>query len=306
MWRFLSLVGIALLLIGISVYFHIDSLEQTRAFARQGQIDAQELDVLHNVISQIAGSLPGTNVQINSDRIEGGLNFYVFDSRLDKSGRIAKQLVRNCAFIRRNMDMFCDAALVDDFISSRRLDVVPDLGGGDWPTDKPYPTKPISPTELQGLRRAMSSWVLAHEVGHYLNGDAEGHFDEGTFLDKVSSATLLQQRELAADQFVLKFFNEPAGIDIGIYQFIIQIVNTEIKAKLCPDIDLAQVCSKVPSFVGISNPYQTLFYQNAMLHPEYLIRAIRLLYLSMDSHRELEPFRVPVENIINDLKLSRN
>lgn len=126
-------------------------------------------------------------------------------------------------------------------------------------------------------QRAFVFWVIGHELGHIVRGDASGSFD-ATALDRlVSDSDLDRATELAADEFAaaqiakLKDHWEIEAMPMA-------LLNAEIESKVGP--------VSVPG-VGLIFDYRDsshVDFVNRGSHPEFVIRATRMLSVLAGSY----------------------
>src|SRR5262249_12444265 len=130
------------------------------------------------------------------------------------------------------------------------------------------------PTEsVEAVEGILHFWVIGHEIGHVLSDHRPAHFMAGHIEDIVASSSLDQKTAIAADEW-----------------FVRQIVAFDLQRRQKVDVMLmsliyAQVRAKVGSdhlFPGTGLPLtnQWIEYARKGSHPEFVIRATRMLSLS--------------------------
>ena len=128
--------------------------------------------------------------------------------------------------------------------------------------------------EFNRAERNVFLWVIGHEVGHIVNGDAPAHFRENRIKAIAAPSSLGQYRKVRADAwFVRQLRSEPKR-------------QREVEVTLL-DLLYAQVRAKVGTkhlypVTGVPITDQLVEYARLGDHPEFVIRATRMLSLSFD------------------------
>jgi len=68
--------------------------------------------------------------------------------------------------------------------------------------------------------------------------------------------------------------------------YLVGVLNTQVRLKACPGLSPLQYCSKIQPGAGIFYPDVDLLFDGSGTHPEFVIRAIRLIDL-FDSKESL-------------------
>jgi hypothetical protein len=213
--------------------------------------------------------------QINRAPSEGKLTIVLIDSDRLERAQPAAGVAQNCTYTGVQTLVICDVALVRRFLAERDLDkkVVSTFDADGHVTSSSLQLRDRA--SLDEDYRMMLEWILAHELGHILNGDQKTHFTSDRLEDPVSAASIDQSRELAADAFVARQFDGTK--DDGFYLFLVGILQSEINRKACPDRSPQLSCPNIQTGVLIFSPNDYVRYSRKGTHPEYIIRMDRLL-----------------------------
>ncbi len=104
-----------------------------------------------------------------------------------RPGFAVAQFASNCSYLGDGATIICDAGLVERF-----------LGGDAYEASRRAHI-------VQSNSLALSSWIVAHELGHLVNGDGKTHFALGRAAPATTAKMELQQRiELRADEFAAR------------------------------------------------------------------------------------------------------
>lgn len=222
--------------------------------------------------------------QVGRKPSEGYVSLVLIDSeRLDQAS-LTPALARNCTFTGSQDLIICDVALVRKFLSDRDLDKrsvsTYDADGHVVGSQ----LKRLDPASLKRTYQLMLEWILGHEIGHILNGDRRTHFTSARLEDPVSPRTIDQERELNADAFLARQYEDDDGADLEFYLFLVDILQREINRKACPDRSPGQGCPNIQVGVLIFSPNDYIRYSAKGTHPEFIIRMDRLLVLADEQH----------------------
>jgi hypothetical protein len=199
--------------------------------------------------------------QINRGPRPGLLNVYVI--RRGLGARVldlpagADQAIGNCAAAGSPGIVVCDAGFLDSFLD--------DIGVGPTLARMPEPLERRAQHE-----RALALWVVGHEIGHVVFGDAPSHFVANGMTSEVPTASVGYVRELRADSFFVARVSADEGRAIGAAQLVIDVLNAEIHRKI----------GEVPQGVGILYDYnnrKAVTYVRRGTHPEFVVRGARVL-----------------------------
>jgi hypothetical protein len=172
----------------------------------------------------------------------------------------------------------CDAALLNEFLSARDLDKEAFRVESETPTGTPFAIRPLSHEALKLRRRQLVLWIIGHELGHWrLNHDAR-HFGPSPLDQKLLITSVRQSQELEADAFAIGLLSKPYAEDAEFYSFIYAFLFNEARMKLCPDVSPLQPCDGLGFGVGLPLPVREIVVSTEQTHPEYVVRALRLMY----------------------------
>ena len=198
--------------------------------------------------------------QINGSPRNGFVNLYFLKSGL-KHQRLpagASALLGNCTYAGEHGIIFCDSDFLAEFLPMHGFDTVP-----------AHRTEHVAISVR--TRETFLFWVLGHELGHIVNGDGAVHFGNQAGMEQpIARDDLNQKRELKADEYCARrAYASNRSLDLE--TFLLGLVNNEIEAK----VGVVKVAG-----VGILWDYtnkKVVEYLNAGDHPEYVVRATRLL-----------------------------
>jgi hypothetical protein len=179
--------------------------------------------------------------------------------------------------------IICDAHLFDELMHHRGFDRETDLGHRDWPVDELPPVVPRSAEEQSQRRLQLVTWVLGHEIGHLSVKSTERTVDVNSFLSEQPAQRLTQTVEVLADQHVFQGSGLVPSERNDLEGFLVTALNAELHLKYCPTLDVVQYCHKIPAGVGILFDYNSvskLDIDASAMHPEFLLRLIRLVTLT--------------------------
>lgn len=126
-------------------------------------------------------------------------------------------------------------------------------------------------------QRAFVFWVIGHELGHIVRGDATASFDAIALDELVADSNLDRAAELAADEFAAAQIAKLPD-HWKIESMLIDLLNAEIESKVGP--------TEVPG-VGLIFDYRDsshIDFVNRGTHPEFVIRGTRMLTVLADSY----------------------
>lgn len=118
--------------------------------------------------------------------------------------------------------------------------------------------------------------VLGHEVGHVLRGHARTHFVSNAY-ERVPliTSSALQLQELEADSVVAAVACTDSTLRFDMTRMLLDMLNEELAAKQ----------KHQPFGVGVHYDYistESIEYSTIGSHPEFLVRALRMLALIRD------------------------
>jgi hypothetical protein len=256
----------------------LDVLQQKDYLSQQPE---EYRDVLAELMARSGSPLA---LNVNNGRHDNAINFLLVASdvneRLDLPlllwTRLAQVILHNCNYVGISNTIVCSQDTVDAFFTTYLKEDadVRYLPGG-------HPLRPDDLT-VATARRAFLFWVLGHELGHLAHGDVDSHFATPLGLQEFASADELQQeKELRADAYCADLIVKPAsGVAHVTYvkileQILIALANDEVITR-----HLAK--GQGPGLLKYYSPSELIAYENQGDHPEYVIRATRMLKILAD------------------------
>jgi hypothetical protein len=165
----------------------------------------------------------------------------------------------NCAVAAAPNVIVCDAGFLDTMFATFGFDEFAPRGadGARFRT---------------AMESALLLWILGHEIGHVVNGDAPSHFAPGALVAVTSVSTLMHRRELTADSFFVARASADTARGRLVSDMAMNLINQEIRRKV----------GAVPPGVGILFDYtnrKVVTYLSTGTHPEFIVRSTRMLGL---------------------------
>jgi hypothetical protein len=299
MTRFAVLVAAGAALLTVGVYSRtaqsgtFDELRAVRV------TDAWARDAIETISARLDAIAPAWSVVETAHARGRSIEVVLFRSGPATPG----QYDGGCRALVTQALVLCDSTLLDELLRRLELNVIDDPNGPEQvPSDEARPSIPAPETRLAELRRTLALWMLGHEVGHVVKGHHTAAPPAGGEFAAVPNLTISERRELEADEFVLSLFDEPAGRDGALYGFLIEALNLEVRRSLCPGQSVRIDCPKVQRGVGIFyNEDEHLLFQPGGSHPAYVIRLLRLLYLT-DQRTDMDVVGYTVRRAVNRLR----
>lgn len=257
-----------------------DQLRAALALLQHKEYLSANTNEYRRILTEIlAKSGLSLKLNINADLQEKSLNFLLLspdiNTRLDVPieffSPVAQRLLHNCNYVGILNTIVCSQDFIDSFFDTylRKESDVPYLPSKHKLRDDDL-------TLITG-KRAFLFWVLGHEMGHLADGKADSHFGTALGLQDLTSPDELQQAaELRADAYCVKLLvqrvpsKHPTAYPKNIEQILITLANDEVITR-----HLTQGLG--PGLLKYYSSSELITYQNAGDHPEYVIRAIRML-----------------------------
>jgi hypothetical protein len=217
--------------------------------------------------------------QINRRLREDYINLYFFCSDgAPASENLTQDYANNCALVGAPNIVICDAGFF------RRLAVTKNLAGGV--------------VTLPQVERNLFIWVIGHEMGHVLHGDAPSHFGADKLSELVPNATLDQSREIAADDWFatrLASFSD----ELLIENTLVRLIFAEVAHKVGGE--------NIHPGTGMPIVSNFIDYANASTHPEMIIRAVRILAIRYNAgeNKDKEIMAYEINRFIQILRLKK-
>jgi hypothetical protein len=220
-------------------------------------------------------------VNINGETRSDSVNFLLLASDINEKPDLpllfftplAQNLLHNCNYIGVSNTIICSQDFIDGFFNTYlRVDAdVVYLPG-------PHPLKKDTLTVVTA-KRAFIFWILGHELGHLVHGDLDSHFGTPLGIQGFGTLDELQQdKELKADSYCAELTvrrsikTKRTAFTTNLEQILIALANDEVITRgLSPG-----------QGVGLLKYYsasELIVYKNTGSHPEYVIRAARMLKL---------------------------
>jgi len=157
----------------------------------------------------------------------------------------------NCTYLGDEKSIVCDAGIVEEFFS-----------------DEAYANARIPPNGRSNAT-ALATWIIAHEIGHLINGDGAASFGVGTQALALPALTAFQKREVEADRFAGKLL-----LNTEVWNNLIGFLSYDLMYAELRKVDPEQVFA--PS-VGAPLPTETIDLFSCGSHPHYVFRALSIL-----------------------------
>ncbi len=126
---------------------------------------------------------------------------------------------------------------------------------------------PINRRSDAGALRDLYIWLLSHEIGHVVDGDGYGDFTGHSIEVTTSQTQQVRVAEERADAFASRQIYSNRQIGSNVTFLLISLLNEEAFKK--------QGSRSVG--VGLTNTRSKIQIKSGGTHPEFLVRAMRLL-----------------------------
>lgn len=278
----LLIVGI-LVLIGYSVRAPIGERIATSIMDHSLTTDRRNGELSQIVERLLAGTALEDRWQINKRPKKHQLNLYVIDRASESVlPTFARRLVNNCAYVGQPNVIVCDENVLMDFLR--------DVGVVEWHDGHPQEVE-----FLEAKQRAFLYWIIGHELGHVLRGHRASHFRPDGFKAMVASSTVSHKQEYEADAFVVEQLAKDTQLQTDLETMLMDVINAEVRRKVGADL---------PAGVGLIFDYngdRVVKYLRAGTHPEYVVRAARMLLISAELSGD-EGFKNFVEGFVRHMR----
>lgn len=210
--------------------------------------------------------------QINSKPRSNYINLFVvgFDNAPSTSipkERVA-QLKGNCSYVGQPSTIVCDEALLSSFLSR--------AGVSDW-----YKGHSLEGQMIGRDQQAFLYWIVGHEIGHIVKKHKPAHFSAGAFEAMVETSSLSMRQELEADTFAVLQMQYDSAYRVAVESMLIDVVNSQIRRKLGGDLPAGV------SIIYDYNDQRIVEYLRSGSHPEFVVRAARMLSVSAEASQDL-------------------
>jgi hypothetical protein len=188
----------------------------------------------------------------------------------------AQSILHNCNYVGLDSTIVCAQDFVDTFFNTylKKDANVHYLPGKE--------TRRHDALNVSTAHRAFLFWVLGHELGHLAHGDLDSQFGSPFGMEQPATADELQQdKELRADSYCADLISKPA-LAVGhttyakvLIQDLITLANEEVITRHLTK-------GEGPGLLKYYSQGDTITYEEKGQHPEYVIRATRLLKIIAD------------------------
>lgn len=198
---------------------------------------------------------------INKTIEAGNLNilFVDIDSSI-KNGIKLQGLKNNCGYLGKANLIICDYEFGNNFLKSKGV-------------LKYYESNAMWHERKALSQRIFLQWVLGHEIGHILLKHKAKHFKEDQLNQEVANENILHSDELEADSFFVSKVIQNDKIEIALTSILIDILNCEIRNKV------GNIDAIGNGIIFDYSNQKMVEYTNLQTHPEFVIRASRILML---------------------------
>lgn len=218
---------------------------------------------------------------INSRDASSPISIYILDSR----GLQGEELTRfrnNCRYLGDGYRIVCDVSLIRNMVTHFGLDKREETESDvDGHIVKRYLVAE-SETKVRNHYNTMLTWVLAHELGHLVNGHrGEFYFQNHAFDKAIPVGSYCHKLELEADAFLASLYSSESE-QTDLYLFLYDLVNREISRQMCPNQSVVLHCEKIAPGTGLSIAKEPLTYTTDKSHPDYILRLLRMVDIIHD------------------------
>ena len=184
---------------------------------------------------------------------------------------LAQDLLHNCNYVGFSNTIICSQDFIDSFFNTYLRS---ESGIAYLPSNHPLRKDALTITTA---KRAFLFWVLGHELGHLVHGDLDSHFGTALGLQEFGPLDELQQdKELRADSYCAELLvkhslpTKRTTYTNNMEQILITLANDEV-------ITRHLTAGLGPGLLKYYSSNELIAYQNQGDHPEYVIRAARML-----------------------------
>jgi hypothetical protein len=246
--------------------------ELVRAVQDKGVL-ANETGYIPQILTLlVSGTRFANHVNVNRPLEDSSLNFYLLShelhTRIDTPRAILQSgILGNCAYVGVSNVIICDSDFIDRFLFEHGV--------------FSQVSKDMLPEAKREYQPAFVAWVLGHELGHVVAGDAPAHFEVANALEqkRMAAIALVQETESAADLYAARQIEKDKQLTTSLEAMLMLLIDQEVAEKN----------GKSPSYgVGLHWDYaneRIIQYFANQDHPEFVIRATRILtVIAADTH----------------------
>jgi hypothetical protein len=256
----------------------IDLLQKPQYLSKE---TAEYQDVLSELLAKSASQLA---LNLNNGIRPNSINFLLVAADVNERADLpillltptAQSILHNCNYVGLDNTVVCSQDFIDAFFDTylKKDADVHYLPGKE-------PPRP-DVLNIPNARRAFLFWVLGHELGHLAHGDLDSHFGSQLGLQDLAKADELQQdKELRADSYCADLLVKPPRLAHRItypkifIQNLIALANDEVITRHLKK-------GEGPGLLRYYSLGDLITYESNSDHPEYVIRAVRLLKIVAD------------------------
>lgn len=251
----------------------LDLLQQKEYLSPQTE---EYRDVLTELMAKSGSPLA---LNVNNGLRDNAINFLLVAADVNERPDLplmlftplAQDILHNCNYVGISNTIVCSQDTVDTFFTKYLKE---DADVRYLPDGRPLRPDDLT---LATAKRAFLFWVLGHELGHLAHGDVDSHFATPLGLQEFATSDELQQeKELRADAYCADLAVEPTSGAAHVThvkileQVLIALANDEVITR-----HLSR--GQGPGLLKYYSSSELIEYQNQGDHPEYVIRATRIL-----------------------------
>lgn len=275
--KFFLLIFFALALVAIGHLQEPDTDDELQTI-RQSSADPQWIAITKDVMTEFMRQT--TEIRswsINAPDQNAAIIIYIFDSeRIRGSG--LNTFRNNCRYLGDGRQIVCDVSLFRNLVSrydlDKREEVETDTNGH---IVRRYVVANDESTTIEQYK-LMMTWVLGHELGHLVHKhQGQVYFQQHTFDKAIPAESYCHKIELEADAFLVSVFPAQNGGFKDLYLFVYELVNREIRRRVCPGQPLVAYCDKIFPGTGLAITGKPVGYTADDSHPDYIVRLLRIL-----------------------------
>jgi hypothetical protein len=250
--------------------------------ARAGALcEPNALHVKEDLEFLVSGTRFEGRLRLNAAPDRKALNVLFFCGKREALPARVQAVSGNCAYIGEPATIACDASYFDEFIV--RTGLAQELR-----------TVPSLDANLAQARRYLITWILGHEIGHVARGHRSSHFAANRIDEIVASSSIDQRLELEADAwFVDQLPRDPARRR-SLELLLLDLVYAQVRAKVGSE-------NLFPA-TGVPLTSSLILYGEQGTHPEFVIRATRMLSMSFRTQPSAKPFLDQIETLVRGMR----
>lgn len=233
--------------------------------------DEEWIDISKKALARL--QIP-RDVVVNPTKPSGAIEIYIFDS-LEIDNLPSTVNTGNCSYLGDGKSILCDIELVRSMLRHFDLDK---RSVAEFDDDGVVISRNTVPETVEHLDRArldLLTWILAHELGHLLQGHKGRFYFHHHGSQPVGDAqSFCHRMEFEADTYAIRLLPESEIEDF--YFFNYDLLNRELSGLACPDIPKVAFCENVMAGTGLALTGDTIEDLLSGSHPKTIVRLIRL------------------------------